>query len=470
MGQALERLHEASLRILENTGIKFFHPRVLRILQHAGVKVIGQTAYFSPNQIMEWVAKAPAEFSVYARNPKYNILLGGENTEFAAGYGAPVIIDEKGTRRAAQFRDYINFLKLVQTCSLFNINGGILVQAADLDPMNSFPSMLYAALTYSDKCLMGGTGGERESKKVFEMLDIVFGKDTLKTKPRIMAILNSTSPLQYDESTLDTLLLFAQYGQPVIITPAVMAGTTGPVTLAGTIALSNAEILAGIALAQMVREGTPVLYGMQSTVADMRTGAIADGSPERALCVLYGARLAKAYGLPCRGGGTENDAKSLSVQSGYESMMDILVACQEKMNLIIHSAGTLDSHGAMSFEKFIVDIEILGMVKRYLQGLNINEESLAVKTIHLVGPGGEFLTHEHTMLHCRKEHYIPFVSTRGPLPIRNDPEEELLKNINKKREEILAQYCKPELPRETLMRLNRYLDSEGVGYLKKNEV
>jgi len=462
LDKELEILHEASLRVLKETGIRFYHRGILRILQHKGVKVIGQTAFFSSEQIMEWIKKAPASFAVYARNPQHDILIGGEHREFAPGYGAPVIIDEKGMRRPAMFYDYLNFLKLVQQCPLFNINGGILVQPADLPAGQSFPTMLFAALTHSDKTLMAGAGGEKETKTVLDMLDIVFGKDSLVSRPRIMAILNSTSPLQFDKDTLDTLLLFAQYGQPVIITPAAMAGTTGPITVAGTIVQSNAEILAGIVAAQMVREGTPVVYGMQSTTADMKTGGIADGSPERALCVAYGARLAKAYGIPCRGGGTENDAKSLSVQSGYESMMDILVACQEKMNLIIHSAGILDSHGAMSFEKFIVDIEILGMVRRFLQGINTDEGSLAVDIIKSVGPGGEFLTNEHTLRYCRKEHYLPFVSSRGPLPTGTNADQEILHNINKKKEEMLAQYSQPDLPRETLMQLSRHLDFQGI--------
>lgn len=462
MNKVLEELHEASLQILEFTGVKFFHPEILRIIQKNGVKVVGQTAYFSSGDVMKWIKKVPSIFSVYARNPEHNIQLGGENTEFAAGYGAPSVIDQTGIKRRAIFDDYVTFLKMVQQSPFFNINGGILVQPSDVSPHHQFPLMLYASLLYSDKCLMGGAGGAEEANTALDMLDIVFGKESLVAKPRILAILNSTSPLQFDRDTLDILLLFAKYGQPVIITPAVMAGTTGPITLAGTIALSNAEILAGIAVAQMLREGTPVMYGMQSTSADMKTGAIANGSPERALCVAYGARLAKKYGIPYRGGGTETDAKSLSVQSGYESMMDILVACQEKTNLIIHSAGMLDSHGAISYEKFIVDLEILGMVKRLLQGVNTDEESLAVDIIKSVGPGGEYLTNEHTLQHFRNEQYLPFVSLRGALPKGITPDQALISKITKKREEMLSQYCQPKLPVEILSRIKEYLLLKGL--------
>jgi len=462
MENNLMKIHEASLRVLEETGVRFFHPEVLRIIKGNGVKVQGNIGYFSQNKIMDWIGKAPSGFKLYARNPIHDIFIGGDNIEFAPGYGAPTIIDKHGRRRPAMFQDYINFLKLVHQCPYYHINGGILVQPSDLDPRQSFPLMLYTTIKHSDKCLMAGAGGLEETERVLDMLEIVFGKDSLTSEPRIMAILNSTSPLQYDRETLDSLLLLAKHGQPVIITPAAMAGSTGPITLSGTIVQSNAEILAGIALAQMVREGTPVVYGMQSTSADMRTGGIADGSPERALCVAYGARLAKAYGLPCRGGGAETDAKSVSVQSGYESMMDLLVAGQEKMNLIIHSGGILDSHGAMSYEKFITDVEIMGMIRRFLKDIELDEESLGVDIIKSVGPGGEYLTSDHTMKHCRTEPYLPIVSARGPLLNGINPEQELFDKMEKKIDEMLKQYTSPEIPRGELSRLECYLKSHGI--------
>lgn len=462
MEKDLIAIHEASMKILEEVGVKIYHPEVLNLIKGNGVKVVGQTVFFTREQIMEWIKKAPEVFTVYARNPKYNVKIGGEQIEYAAGYGAPALIDKKGNKRPAVFSDYINFLKLVHQCDYFKINGGILVQPSDLCAKESFPVMLYASLIYSDKCLIGGSGGAEETQDIMDMLSIVFGdQKALIDKPRILTIINSTSPLCFDRTTLDTMLIYSRYGQPMIVTAAVMAGSTGPVTIAGAIALSNAEILAGIVIAQMMREGTPVLYGMQSTVADMKTGGIAVFSPERALCVAYGARLARAYGLPCRGGGAETDAKNLSVQSGYESMMDMLVHCQEKVNLIIHSAGMLDSHLAMSYEKFITDIEIIGMVRRFLRGIDLNEESLAVNVIKKIGPGGEFLTSEHTMKHCRQELFIPQVSLKGPLYPGEDPDEKILANINKRKDDMLASYYKPELDPKILSGLKEYLIAKG---------
>jgi trimethylamine--corrinoid protein Co-methyltransferase len=219
-----------------------------------------------------------------------------------------------------------------------------------------------------------------------------------------------------------------------------MAGSTGPVTLAGTIAISNVEALVGIALAQMVRRGTPAIYGSATSNAGMRTGAFTIGTPESALAVKYCARLAKRYGVPCRGGGGLNDAKNVSVQAGYESMMVQFVANQEKINFNFHTAGGLDSYGAMSFEKYVVDLEILARIKHYLADLNTEEAHVALDVIEQVGPGGEFLTQMHTAMHCRKAPFATQVSLQGVLPAGQTADEALFGKIHQALERMLAGY------------------------------
>ena len=187
---------------------------------------------------------------------------------------------------------------------------------------------------------MGGSDGATETQQTMDLLSICFGdRRHLIEKPRMVSIISSSSPLRFNRDSLDKLLIHARYGQPAMITAAVMGGTTGPITLAGTIAQANAETLAGIAVSQMIREGTPMVYGTQSTLADMQTGAYVSASPEHALCIRYGARLAKFYGLPCRGGGGKSDAHFVSAQSGFESMLTMLITCEEKMNIVVLSAG-----------------------------------------------------------------------------------------------------------------------------------
>lgn len=463
MNDDLKRIHQASLEILDGTGVKFYHPRVLDLLQSKGIRVVGETAFFKPDQIMSWVSKAPSVFKIYGRNSKNDMTIGGDRVEYVScNSGFPWITDADGFKRKAVLDDYITFLKLVHQTSFFKINGGVMVTPSDLHTQPLYPVMLYLALLHSDKCLFGGLGGLDESIAIMDMLKIVYGdKEELIKKPRIVTIISPLSPLQFDKKMLDTMITYAEYGQPIIVAPAVMAGTTGPVTLAGTIALSNAESLAGIAVSQMIREGTPVIYGSASSAADMRTASCSIGSPESALCVAYCARLAKAYGLPSRGGGTLNDAKSVSVQAGYEGMMVMLVAVQEKINFILHSAGSLDSYGAMSFEKYIVDLEIVGMINRFNQGVQTGTQELALDVIKEVGPGGEFLSHIHTMQFCRKELWAPDISIRGPVE-SIDPHGYIFERINRKKEQMLKSYSMPEFSSVIKSKLKKYLTEIGV--------
>jgi len=456
----LRKIHDASMQLLAECGIKILHHEVLNLVKRNGIKVVGETAYFSEEQLMAWVKKAPSGFTVYARNPQYDMFLGGDKVEFAPGYGAPSVIEENGQVRPALMRDYVNFIKLFHQSKYHNINGGVVVQPTDMVSIKSRPVMFYLSLSGSDKCLMAGTGELNEAQTILEMAALAFGgKEELIRKPRVMTIINMNSPLIIDTNMLENMMEYVKIGQPVVIASCTMAGSTGPVTLAGTIALSNAEILTGIAVAQMIREGSPVLYGNQTTTADMKTGSIAIGSPEGALCYTISARLAKAYGLPCRGGGALSDAKSLSVQSGYESMMTLMATAQARTNFIIHSAGILDSYNSMSYEKFIVDLEIIGMVKRFIQGIHISQDTLAVQVIKEVGIGGHFLGTEHTMENCRKEPFLPEISLRGR--VMTDPNELLAEHIQNRVEKMLAAYEKPALEKETDQKLVDVLVAKG---------
>jgi len=459
----LEKVHNGSMMALEKTGIRLCHPEILSLVKKNGIKVTGEIAFFTEEQILHWVHKAPPSFKVYGRNPKYDMTIGEGNLEFAPGYGAPMIADYDGVKRSALFHDYVDFIKLVHQCSYFNINGGILVQPFDLGSKESFPIMLYTAMILSDKCLIGGAGGEEETKAVMEMLKIVFGgKEELLRKPRILGLISTSSPLQISKRSLETIFSYAQNGQPIIVSPGPMAGVTGPITLAGHLVLANAEALVGIAIAQMVREGTPVIYGVQGSNADMRICHPCSGSPDSALIVAYCARLAKMYGLPSRSGGIKNDAKSVDVQSGYESMMMLMVSCQAGINFMLHSAGILDTFMAMSYEKFIVDLEIIGMVRHFLKGISFQEKKLGQDVIAEVGPGGDFLTQEHTQEFLHGEHWMAEISLRGAALQLDNSRDEIKWKIQRKKEIMLNTYEKPDMPVSLQTDLEHYLDSLGI--------
>jgi trimethylamine--corrinoid protein Co-methyltransferase len=450
------------MTILRDVGVKFHHTGALRLLREHGVRVVGQTAFFTESQVMDRIKEAPGSFTLHARNPEHSIVVGGDRTHYAPAYGAVHIVQGSGSFRPPLLTDYLNFARLIHQSPFFHVNGGVLVQPSDIDPETAPPALLYCSAMASDKAILAAAGSPGATRMVIDMMTILAGgSENLKAKPMMITPVNTLSPLQMDGHSLETLMTYAAFRQPTLISPCVMAGTTGPVTLAGTIALANAEALAGIALTQMVSSGTPVVYGFQSTSADMRTGGIAIGGPERALCVAYGARLARAYGLPSRGGGADNDALDVSEQSGYESMMTMLVTRMEKVNFVLHSAGMAASFAAMSYQQFVFGLEMLGMIERYKRGVTVTPETLAVEVIRQVGPGGQFLTHKHTLKYCRGELYVPEISQRGVIG-RTYDEDVLAKKIDGKLEKMLADYQMPEIAPGVRSELRACLNDHGI--------
>jgi trimethylamine--corrinoid protein Co-methyltransferase len=290
----------------------------------------------------------------------------------------------------------------------------------------------------------------------------VGGSQALMRQNRIITMISTLSPLQIDHFALDSMIVCARYAQPMIISPAPAAGTTGPVVIAGNISLANAEALAAIAISQMLREGTPVIYGLQSNAADMQSGQISIGSPGYSIQAKYCAQMARMYGLPSRTGGTNTDAKGVSVQSGYEAMMSMLTACQNQVNLIIHSAGILDSYAATSYEQFIVDIEIMSMIEYFLADIKTDPEDFAFEVIKEVGIGGQFLATVHTAKLCRTESWRPRIGLRGAL-VKGTPNEQFMANIRREIDILLNKYRKPGMDPKIREALRAYLcDAVGV--------
>ena len=412
---------------------------------------------------MAQIGKAPRQFTVYARNPLHNMVIGGDNSEYGGGYGCSAIIEPDGSRRNAMTKDYIRFIKLVQESPGFRINGGILIQPYDIPPNQIHMLMPYLTMCYSDKCLMGIPGNTQEVEKIMDMAGILFGgKDALKEKPRIISLVNTLSPLQLDRNSLETIKIHAKYGQGISITAGVMNGGTAPITLAGAIAQGNAEALAGIAIAQMIRPGTPTIMGVVIMPMDMRSGGVNIGSPAHSLAIKYISGLAKRYGLPFRCGGNSTNANGLTVQSGYESMMAMFVSLQEKVNLILHSAGILDGYAAMSYEKFVSDLEVIRMAEYYFEEMSTDDNAMALDAIREVGHGGEYLTNIHTMQNCRKEAWTSDFAITGPIEEAITPNEAMMEKSKNKLESMIKEYQRPDMNSHIKQRLDSYLLENGV--------
>lgn len=462
MLEKCQKIHEATIRILEKTGMKFFHPDAIKVLKEHGVRMEGDIAYFKEEQIMKWVKKAPSSFKVYGRDEQYTIDIGGDNHYLAPTAGPTNIVDMEGNRRTVTVADFIELIKYLEVNEDYYINGGVPIQPTDLPSEISSLAVHYMSLLHSKKTIWTTTGNYQQVEDLMELTKVAYNvsdDEEFARNPRVFGIINTDSPLRLDVNMTESLFTYAKYRQPIVIAGACMAGTTGPVTLAGTITMTNAEVLATTVLVQMFAPGTPVIYGSQSSNADLRNGSMAIGSPEGALCYKYGAQMASFYGLPSRGGGALCDAKGIDIQAGSESMLTYLGTRQGGTNIILHSAGILNSYLDFSFEKMVVDFDIVQAAERYMSDIEINADTIPEDVIDEVGHQADYILDEHTLEFCRSEAVIPYTSVRGAA---EDPQNALKRNIEKRLKTMISQYQQPKLGQEIVVQMDQIMLRAGT--------
>jgi len=414
-GEQLARIHEASMRIVEEIGIDFLDAEALQLWHDAGARVDWkcQHVWIDREHLLSLVGKAPSEFTLRALNPERSLVFGGNAVNFATVGGAPFYSDLETGRRPGSLAAFEKMVKLAQVCNPIHIVEGLLLEPQDIPvPIRHLEKNLIQ-LTTSDKVYTAAAHGRDVASDYIHMAAIVFGGlDSVQRQPVMAAVVNANSPLRFDGRMLGGLIMFARYGQPAIVTPFILAGAMSPVTLAAAIAQQNSEALAGIALTQLVNPGCPVIYGGFTTNIDMQTGSPAFGTPEGALALMTGAQLARYYGVPYRGSGGLNNAKLPDAQASYETQMSLWPAVMAHANIILHSAGWLEAGLVCSLEKFVIDVEGLAVFQRMLGGVEVSDETLALESIAEVGPGGHHLGTAHTLERYRSEFYLPFVSDR----------------------------------------------------------
>jgi len=455
----VDQIHEASLQILEQIGVNFLYAPALEVLSRGGARVAGERVFFPPQLVEAQVKKAPSEFTLHARNPENNVIIGGDHMAFIPGYGAPFVTDLENGRREGTLHDFKNFVKLTGASPFQDICSGMVIEPNDVPHPIRHAEMILACLKYSDKCFMGSALGAKAARDSIRMASFLFGSEAeVSEKPCMISILCSLTPLCYDDRMLGAIMEYAKAGQPQLVSSLAVAGATAPATMAGMLALQNAEVLAGIVLTQLVREGAPVVFAGSSTSADMRTGALSIGAPEMAMNTAATGQMARYYQLPSRGGGAISDAKIPDAQAAYESMMSLLMAQASGVNFVLHTAGILESYSCMSYEKFIIDDEICGMVKRIKQGYEVSEDTLGLDVIRETGPGGHFLDKEHTFEHFRSEFYQPHLSNRDNFEKwQAHGGLQIMEVAQQKCQRILETYQAPELPAGVLKELEKFI-------------
>jgi trimethylamine--corrinoid protein Co-methyltransferase len=393
-------------------GMEFLLPEAVEIFRAAGQKVVDDNrVMLDPEFVLEQVAKAPREFELQARNPEKSVTVGGDNMVFSPVYGCP-FIREGDIRRDATMEDFRNLVKLSQAFDELDSPGGTICEPNDTPLDSRHLDMVYALQTLSDKPYMGSVTSGPNAADTVKMGEILFGgREAIERTPVSISLINVNSPLRFDDRMLGALVEYAKAGQPVIVTPFLLMGAMSPVSIPATLVQQMAEALAGIALVQLINPGCPVVFGSFLSNTDMQSGSPSFGTPESAIGLLCTGQLARRFGIPWRSGGALNASQTVDAQAAYESLMTMLPTFLAAPNFVMHTAGWLEGGLVSSYEKFIVDIELLRMLKHEFTPLEIDEASLAFGAHEEVGPGGHFLGAAHTLERFRECFYRPLLSS-----------------------------------------------------------
>lgn len=410
----ISSIHEASLVVLTETGIQVPNPPALEIFRQAGAKVDDERVKLSRALVEDGLASIPHEVLLAGRDSAQDLILSGKRVHFGTG-GSPSFVLPPGTnqRRQAVLQDVAEFAWLVDR--LAEVDFYVLpVTPSDIPPSALAVNRFYAALQRTQKHIMGGLINLRGAQDVFELGVLLAGStEALRQRPFISCITSwMISPLTFDPHVTDILTFWSGQGMPVALSSAPMAGSTSPVTLAGTLTQLNAEQLAGMVYTQLIRKGSPVLAGYIPGQMNLRSGGYLGGTPEFALMQAGASQLARFYDVPiyCSAGMT--DAKIPDEQAGYEKMLTLLLTALSGASFIHHAVGMLENMNLVSFEQMVLDNDIIKMVKRVLAGIATTPAHLAVEAIQRVGPGGHYLGDEHTLQFMRQEYIHPPLADR----------------------------------------------------------
>jgi trimethylamine--corrinoid protein Co-methyltransferase len=409
----LEAIHQASLTILSEIGMDMLHQGAKAILKEAGADVDPKSdrVRFDKALVESVIGLAPRSFTLNARNPARSLKIGENSVAFCSVGSAPNASDREGGRRPGTIADYRNLIRLGQTLDTVHLWGGYPVEPADVHASVRHLDALFDMLTLSDKAIHAYSLGEGRIRDGIEMARIARGIDEerLMQEPSLFTVINSSSPLRLDNPMIEGIIQMARKNQVVVLTPFTLAGAMAPVTVVGAVAQQNAEALAGLVLAQTVKPGSPFVYGGFTSNVDMKSGAPAFGTPEYMKSCLLGGQLARRYGLPYRSSNA-CAANTVDAQAAYESVFSLWGAVMGGVNLMMHGAGWMEGGLTASFEKMMLDADLLGMVAEFLKPITVDEGELALEAVREVGPGGHYFGCAHTQARYRNAFFAPMIS------------------------------------------------------------
>ena len=456
----LEAIHQASLKVLAEIGMDFTLPEAREMLKKAGATIEGERVRFDPAMIEELISTAPSEFTFHARNPENSQRMGGNNISFGTVASPPNSSDMDGGRRTGNHQDYRNFVKLGQYFNCINFLSGYPVEPIDIHASVRHLEALRDMVLLTDKPFHAYSLGRERIRDGIEIARIGRGisQEQLEREPSLFTIINTNSPLKLDTPMLQGILEMSSRNQIVCVTPFTLAGAMAPVTVAGALVEQNAEALAGIAFTQLVRKGAPVIYGGFTSNVDMKSGAPAFGTPEYMKATIVGGQLARRYKVPFR---TSNTcaANTVDAQAAYESVFSLWGLTMGGGNLIMHGAGWLEGGLVASFEKFVLDCDLIQMVSEFMQPLETTEDALGVEAIREVGPGGHFFGAQHTLARYTNAFYSPIISDwRNNQQWLAAGKPEAWQKANAVWKQALADYQEPVIDPAVRDELNAFVD------------
>lgn len=456
----VEALHHASLRILRDIGMKVLDPDTRTVYARAGATIDGEMVRFDPAMVEELIVTAPAEFTLHSWNPEKSLHIGGDWLSFGTVGSAPNSADLDGGRRTGNRHDFQNFCRLAHMLTSIHFLGGYPVEPVDVHPSVRHLIASFDMITLTDRVFDVYSLGRQRNLDVIEMARIARGRtpEQLDAEPSLFTIVNTNSPLTLDTPMSHGIIEMAKANQVTCVTPFTLAGAMAPITLAGALSQQNAEALAGLVLTQIVRPGSPFIYGGFTSNVDMQSGAPAFGTPEYWKTAIIGGQLARRYNVPYRSSNT-CAANAVDAQAAYESMFSIWGAVSGNSNFTMHGAGWMEGGLQASFEKMVLDADLLHMASAALDPLTIDDDTLGFEAIQQVGPGGHFFGTDHTQARFRTEFYRPMISDwRNYETWAEAGSPEAATKANRLCKAFLAEYEPPALPDDRLAELTEFVD------------
>ncbi len=449
-------IHDASIKIIEETGIVFHHQEVVDVCKKHGAKVDGRTVYFSRDMVEKALSVTPKTFPWTARNPTNSVVVG-EGHLIQPNLGPVYIQDLDLGRRKATIDDYGNIQKLCQYSRVVDLVGSIPVNPSDVPQKKKHLHMIYETLKNSDKPIIAHTASKPEVQQMFELIEIALGSK-LNSAHHVGVAINPLSPLAYSVDALETIIEFVKYNQIIFLAPCIMAGVSGPISLLGTAVQQNVEILGGITLIQLLNPGNPILYSIASNTAYMKTASFIGGNPEGLLLDIVNLQMGlDYYKIPTRILSGITDAKVVDCQAGYETMQNLMLGMLGGGHIVVQCLGVLDAIMTTSYEKFIIDEELIQRIIRIKQGVIVSEDELAVPVIQEVGHNESYLTHQSTFDNFRSR-WTPSVATcESYADWKKEGAEDVVTRANRKYKEILASAPASLLSSATVKEIEDYI-------------